>query len=358
MLVSLAVHNLRSHELRTIALHPDITLLIGANGAGKTSLLEGVYLALRGTSFRGRDRDVIMHQQSRSEVKLELAAGEARRAGLRMSDDGKLVKEFTIAGKKSARLSPAQRLPVVLFDPEEIRSLSSSPSRRRDFIDGIVARLSPTYSTVLSRYSRALLQRNELLKQYDRLQRDIWESHLFAWDVKLAELGATIIRTRSSFLAQSNQHLPRLYSRLAGSKHEVSARYVSPLSTSAEDHDTLQQQLLSALEASRQTDGLRGYTSVGPHRDDVTLYLDGHPAADVASRGEMRTLMLAFKLLEIELQEHHAGLKPLILLDDVFSELDTDRERKLLEALAGYQTIITATDLRDTLPGEAAVISL
>lgn len=103
---------------------------------------------------------------------------------------------------------------------------------------------------------------------------------------------------------------------------------------------------------------MRGFTSVGPHRDDIAISLNDHPAAEAGSRGEMRTIMLAFKLLEVELQEHHSGQKPLILLDDVFSELDSHREQALISALSGYQTIITATDLRDELKVDALVISL
>lgn len=343
--------NLRTHELFTAELHPQTTLILGQNGAGKTSLLEALHLLHRGTSFRGRDHQIISHGKSASEMKITFDNNSSRRVRLSFSGDNKPTKQFVVVDNKSARLAPKHRLPVVLFEPDELRLLSSSPQRRRDFIDGVITRLSQTYSTVLSRYTRTLTQRNELLKQYERMQHEAWESHLFAWDVKLAELGASIIKARKNFLTHANDHLSRLYTNLAGAQHDVLASYSR--------HDTpTQQTLLKELQAGYQSDALRGNTSVGPHRDDMMMLLDGHPASETASRGEMRTIMLAFKLLEVELQEHHAGQKPLILLDDVFSELDVSREKALMAALKNYQTVITATDLRDDLKTNATIIAL
>lgn len=352
-LLSISLHNVRSHELSSYDFDPSITLVLGRNGTGKTSILEAIYVLLRGTSFRGRDRDIIAHGQERAALKLMGDTGERRGALSLMGE--KIQKEFIIEDKRSARLAPRHRLPVVLFEPDELRLLTSSPQRRRDFIDGVIGRISPTYSAVLSRYQRTLLQRNELLKQSEVMNQNDWESHLFAWDVKLAELGATIMKARLNFIDHSNEHLSRLYSAMAGSEHTVVARYVCQSTGSI---DTLQQSLLRHLESGRRLDAARGYTGVGPHRDDMALHLDGHPAAEAASRGELRTIMLAFKLLEVELQEHHSGHKPLILLDDVFSELDTAREHHLMDSLKGYQTIITATDLRDELKIDATIIHL
>jgi DNA replication and repair protein RecF len=290
-----------------------------------------------------------------SELKLILENGDLRRSRIHVTPEGKLAKQFVIGSSESVRLPAKDRLPVVLFEPDELRLLSSSPQRRRDFIDGIIARLSPTYATVLSRFARTLLQRNELLKQQEAMDQTDWQNHLFAWDVKLAELSASIIKARINFIVHSNEHLSRLYSNLAGADHHVTARYIGPFTVA---DDSLQQALLQRLESSRQSDARHGYTSVGPHRDDVELLLDNHPAQETASRGEMRTIMLAFKLLEVELQEHHSGQKPLILLDDVFSELDITREIQLVKTLKNYQTIITATDLRDELKIDASIISL
>ena len=352
---SISLHNIRSYELYSAELHPEITLVLGNNGTGKTTLLEAIYVLHQGTSFRGRDRDMIAHGSQRAELKLEFNDQPDRRAALSTTPDGRLTKQFIQDTSSNSRLPAKHRLPVVLFEPDELRLLTSSPQRRRDFIDGIIARLSPTYSTVLSRFGRTLLQRNELLKQFEIMKRDAWESHLFAWDVKLAELGASIIKARRNFLAHANDHLSRIYSQLTESENTVLSKYISEIQGEA---DVLQQTILSRLESSRQSDGLRGFTSIGPHRDDLELLLNNHPASEIASRGEMRTIMLAFKLLEVELQEHHTGKKPLILLDDVFSELDTHREQRLMKALTNYQTIITATDLRDELKINASIISL
>jgi DNA replication and repair protein RecF len=271
-----------------------------------------------------------------------------------LTHDGKVNKQFTVDSSNSARLAPKHRLPIVLFEPDELRLLTSSPQRRRDFVDGIIARLSPTYSTVLSRFARSLLQRNELLKARESMDETAWQSHLFAWDVKFAELSASIIKARSNFIVHANDHLSRIYSELAGSSHTVIGQSLSSFVVD----DNLQQSLLDKLQSTHAYDAQRGYTAIGPHRDDIALLLDSHPASETASRGEMRSIMLAFKLLEVELQEHHSGQKPVILLDDVFSELDSSREQALIRTLAPYQTIITATDLRDELKSSATIISL
>lgn len=355
LLKSITLHNVRSYDLASFEFDQNVTLILGPNGSGKTTILEGVYLLMRGTSFRGRDKDVIPYEHSASELKLELEDLPVRKSRLGTNAEGRITKGFTVADANSGRLAPKDKLPVVLFEPDELRLLSSSPQRRRDFIDGIIARLSPTYSTVLSRFGRALLQRNELLKQAESMNQTDWQNHLFVWDVKFAELSASIIKARTNFILHANDHLSRIYSDLADSTHTVQASYLTPFSTV---DDSLQQSILHNLERTRQLDLKRGYTSVGPHRDDIELSLDTHPAAESASRGEMRTIMLAFKLLEVELQEHHSGHKPLILLDDVFSELDSSREQALIRTLAPYQTIITATDLRDELKSNARIIKL
>lgn len=350
---ALSLHNIRSYDLFSTELDSRITLILGKNGSGKTSLLEALYFLHRGTSFRGRDRDMIAHDANAAEIKLTFEDGATRRAKLQDNDARTIDKSFTVEDKTTARLPAKHRLPVVLFEPDELRLLSSSPQRRRDFIDAILSHLEPSYSTLLSRYQRTLLQRNELLKQHEHLGRAAWESHLFAWDVKFAELAKSIIESRQGFIEIANKHLGRLYSSMAGGKYDIAVRYVSHMPI-----NNYHQSLIKALEKHRLEDASRGFTSHGPHRDDIAISINGYPASETASRGEMRTIMLAFKLLEVELQQQAFNAPPLILMDDVFSELDIEREKWLMHALEPYQTIITATDLRDELKINATTLIL
>ena len=349
----LRVNNVRPYGLYSAQLNPGVTLILGPNGTGKTTLLESLHYLLQGTSFKGRDRDMIAHGHAKSHMLLVDDSGLERRAQLEVLFDDKLKKVFNIEQKNTARLPAKHRAPVVLFEPDELRLLSSSPQRRRQFFDGILSRLHPQYATALSRYQRVVLQRNELLKHQADTSAANWDSHLFTWDIKFTELADVIISYRQAFIALANEHLSGIYSAMAGSKNEVTLSYSSNL-----PKNNYAQNLLKQLEHRRHADAMRGFTSLGPHRDDFLVSLNGHPASETASRGEMRTIMLACKLLEVQLQEEAYASKPLILMDDVFSELDSNREQQLMNALQDYQTIITATDLRDELKIDASIILL
>ena len=347
------VNNVRPYGLYSAQLNPGVTLILGPNGTGKTTLLESLYYLLQGTSFKGRDRDMIAHGNTKSHLLLVEDSGLERRAQIEVTFDDKVKKVFNIEQKNTARLPAKHRAPVVLFEPDELRLLSSSPQRRRQFFDGVLARLNHQYATALSRYQRVVLQRNELLKHQADTKPENWDAHLFAWDIKFTELADVIVKQRREFISVANQHLSDIYSQMAGSKNTITLQYSSNLPPA-----NYAQNLLKQLEQRRHADAQRGFTSLGPHRDDFLVNLNGHPASETASRGEMRTIMLACKLLEVQLQEQAYASKPLILMDDVFSELDSNREQQLMSALQDYQTIITATDLRDELKIDASIINL
>ncbi len=347
----ITIQNFRSYDLFSADFSPYTTLILGKNGTGKTSLIEAVYYCLMGSSFRGKSIDMIAHNASRADA-LAVLDNQQRRISIQQVETG-VKRNFKINDKNLQRLTIANRQPVVLFEPDELRLISSSPERRRKFIDGILSRLYPQYSSVLSRYQRTLTQRNSLLKKREEINPKDWEDQLFTWDIKFIELAEQIVRMRRQFIATSNTQLSPRYCAIAEKDSHISTNYQT--TTSAENY---KQNLINQLNSEKIADSYRGFTSVGPHRDDFVIYLDGHLASETASRGEMRTIMLAYKLLEVNLQSAIYNKPPLILMDDVFSELDVNRETKLMESLGNYQTIITATDLREELKINAKIIKL
>ena len=332
----LVVQNVRSHEQYEVFLSPDVTIITGPNGSGKTTLLESIYIALQGTSFKGTDSDVLksagpwwkidllLDDQDKRTVKFDPTKATAR-------------KQFVVDGKTSARLAPKNKYPIVLFEPEDLRLLNGSPARRRQFIDRFIAQLNPLYGVSLRKYERALRQRNNLLKRFNTSPDE-----LFAWDITLAEHGSYIIEQRIAFIEKINSQLNDAYHDIAESNDEISVHYSH---TFVGD---IKHKILAELHAHVERDKMLGNTSVGPHRHDVMFELNHSPALSNASRGEVRTIILALKFLEVAIIEQLTGLKPLILLDDVFSELDPARQQALSDRTRDYQIIMTSTHV---LPG-------
>ena len=338
------IYNFRSYDLYEATFGASGTVIVGPNGTGKTNLLEAAYVALRGTSFRGSLGDVMQHNAPQTIIQLE-TSNSTRRVELLRAAENKITREFTIDDARMKLLPRKHREPVVLFEPSELRLITSSPSRRRDFLDGVLSRLDAQYETTLRAFNRTLLQRNELLKHLADDTVD-WRDQLFAWDVKFVQLATSVMRARTHFLYSHESRIGTLYDSLAGAKTAFGINYQSSVPL-----EQYEQSLLDRLQHSRDYEIATGYTSVGPHREDFIIQLHTQPAIKVASRGEMRTIMLAFKLLELELQSQISNSAPIILMDDVFSELDATREQLLQETIQHHQFIITTTDTRHQKDG-------
>lgn len=327
---TLHVKHIRSHKEYSIDFSNDVTIITGANGSGKTSLLEAVYLSLQGTSFRGSDADLL--QKDSPWWKIDTILDDMQVRTIKFDPEKATSrKQFVIDSKTTARLPQKLKHPVVLFEPEDLRLLHGSPARRRQFIDRFITQLNPLYGTSLRKYERALKQRNNLLKQ-----SYIQDDQLFAWNVALAEHGAYVIGQRIAFIEQLNQNLAQLYQDIAGTHDDVSIHYSH---TFVGD---IKQKLLNELHAHLERDRYLGNTSVGPHRHDVIFQINASPALQVASRGEARTIVLALKFLEVDIIERLTEKSPVILLDDVFSELDASRQQLLTTHLTDHQIIITS----------------
>lgn len=327
---TLHVKNIRSHTVYSVNFSSDVTIITGSNGSGKTSLLEAIYLSLQGTSFRGSDNDMLQKEAQWWRIDSVLDDQQIRTIKF---DPAKTVsrKQFIIDDKTTARIPAKLKHPVVLFEPEDLRLLHGSPTRRRQFIDRFISQLNPVYGPTLRKYERALKQRNNLLKkQYTS------DDELFAWNIALAEHGSYVISQRIAFIEQINMNLNDIYHEIAGTQDTVSVHYSH---TFVGD---IKQKLLNELQAHLGRDKIIGNTSVGPHRHDVMFVINNSPALSMASRGEARTIVLALKFLEVDIIEKLTDKQPIILFDDVFSELDANRQQLLTSRLTGHQIIITS----------------
>ena len=327
----IGVQHVRNHTLKVIDVAPTTTILTGKNGTGKTSLIEALYIALQGSSFRGTDIDILQKNEPWYRIDIEMSDESVRTVKFdSLKQAGR--KQFSIDGKISYRLPPASRYPVVLFEPEDLRLISGSPVRRRHFIDHFISQINPLYVSSLRKYDRALKQRNNLLKQARTTQDE-----LFVWNVALSEYGAYIVTERTLFTEKINQLIGDMYRSISQNDDMVSIHYSHTLV------DNIQQKLMAELTKNKEKDTLLGYTTIGPHRDDVLIHYNNSPAHATTSRGESRSIILTLKQIESDLIYQVTDKKPILLFDDVFSELDEARQTNITSN--AYQTIITSAQL-------------
>jgi DNA replication and repair protein RecF len=334
MITNLRLQRFRSYEDASFEFEAGVNVIVGPNASGKTNLLEAVLMVARGRSYRASDAELIQFQQPWARLDANLAK-EHRAVKITLDEVGRTSKQYEIDGKTFARLSPKHALPVVIFEPNHLALLGGSPELRRAFIDELSAQVNPAYDAALRHYKRAVQQRNRLLKTGAASA----QPQLFAWDVRLSELGAQLVATRHEVIDRLNQQLSPTYSTLAGQTSELVITYSN--SVPAEGYASY---LLKQLETQAELDLLRGFTGAGPHREDLLFHLQGQPLSSTASRGENRTALLSLKILELAIIEEKSGRKPLLLLDDVFSELDGARRKALANAMQAYRTFITTTD--------------
>lgn len=326
---SCKITNFRSHEFFELKCWKETTMISGENGSGKTSILEAIYEAMRGKSFRAVDKEIIKRDADFYRVELEYVDGE--KVVVVYERGGK--KTFLAGDKKTARLTKKYRYPVVLFEPDDLNLLSSSPSHKREYFDRSFGQLDDNYSSLLSRYNKALKQRNELLKSEFLLGEAV-----FSWNVMLARLGVEIWKVREEKIAKINERLTEVYQSIAGDEDTVFLRLVR-------DSEAMDESgYLRELERNFEKDKILGYTSFGVHRDNYEFLFNGVLADGSASRGEVRSIVVALKFIEADMILAATGKAPVVLLDDVFSELDETRQKALVYNFKKNQVIITSVN--------------
>ena len=315
------------------------TAVCAENGAGKSNLLEAIYFLAIARSGRGsRDRDVVRWGAEYFSIEASVAY-EDRPRSIRIAFDRR-------AGKKKALLdtAPLPRLAslvgtfnAVLFFPEDVDLVLRDPPQRRRLLDILVSQSKTSYLSDLDQYRRVLAQRNRLLKE--ERGRDV--RNLAPWDVQLAALGARIIRDRLDALDAMRPEIDGYYRQISQGREQIGSAYRSPVK--ADERDRGQEILESELKQRRADEADLGYTLVGPHRDNLIFTLDGRSAHKFASKGQLKSILLAWKLAEAAYLESHTGRFPVLLMDDVFAELDRRRSEAAMELVTSFgQVFITA----------------
>lgn len=349
MIQNIRLQNFRSYTDDSFEFGTGVNIIVGPNGSGKTNLLEALQVISAGTSYRAGDQELIRIGASWARLDAE-TEGHNRTLKIK-SGDLRPEKSYDIDNNKYKILKQQHKLPLVLFEPNHLQLLHNQPENRRAYLDNLLEQLQPGFTTVRKHYRRVLYQRNALLKSAKHHNKE----QFFVWNLRLSELGGSIARHRHDLIDDISGSLAGLYNNIAGTKEtKLNINYKSKL-----PRRTYESALLKSLEQNYQLDQQRGFTGSGPHRDDFEITFDGRPADEVASRGEVRTVLLALKIHEVKMFENKFSKKPVLLLDDVFSELDGRRRHALTEFLKDYQTFITTTDadivLHEKIPASSII---
>lgn len=333
MLSALELTNIRSYKNAVFEFSDGVNIVVGPNASGKTNLLESIYMSARGSSFKSDDQNMIFRGERWGRIDANFID---HNRSIRLQKEP-FLKKLVFDEVEKKRMPSDKLLPVVLFEPAHLIMLSGEPEGRRSYFDNSISQANSRYSTILKNYKRTLQQRNRLLKQ-----DNIASGHLFVWDLRLSELAGKIVEERKTYLEFLNTQISNNYRAVSGNKETIVLVYETKLST-----DQYVSQMLNKLKTDLELDIRRGFTGTGPHRDDFIVMLDENDARYSASRGENRSIILALKISELNLYENNpesSDIKPLLLLDDVFSELDGKRRKTLSASLSKYQTFITTTD--------------
>jgi DNA replication and repair protein RecF len=339
--------NFRCFEELTVELAPGLTVLFGANGVGKTSILEAIGWAGRGRSFRGvPDRALVRMGSDEAILRAEVAEGERRQllevAIKAVGPNRVLLNRNRL--NRTRDLSGLLR--VTVFSPDDLELVKGGPSQRRDFLDDLLGGLAPRYDAARGDFERVLRHRNALLRAGIRDPDD--RSTLDVFDEQLVQAGAELVRGRLRLIERLVPVLASSYEQLAGIASPVSARYEAEWSAEPVSIDTVDvvvDTMRAALVANRKREIDRGLTLVGPHRDELHLQLNELDARTHASQGEQRSFALALRLAGHHVTAELTGAAPVLLLDDVFSELDASRADALVRELPPGQTLLTTASV-------------
>lgn len=370
------LNNYRNYSNLILEFSPYVNVIVGNNAQGKTNLLEAIFFSAIGKSLRtSKENDLIKWQESNARIKTEIE-----------KKFGKSVVEiiFSISSKKTVKINniPIKRigellgeLRCVYFSPDELKLIKESPEDRRRFMDIDISQTSKTYFYLLGKYDKILASRNKLLKDYkDKIkiiktsksykllkdEQNIQKSEelkdmLEIYDIQLAETASRIIVYRQNFIESLAPYANKAHIFLSSNEESLICKYQTDFDLNTEEIELKEKEklyniiLLELYKQNFEKDVYLSHTSIGPHRDDIEVLLNDIDVRNFGSQGQQRTAALSLKLAEIEIIRNQTGETPVLILDDVLSELDLNRRKKLLKFCSLCQTFISSTDIDESL---------
>ncbi len=340
-IVSVELKNFRNYSSTAVTFSDGLNVLYGKNASGKTNMLESIFLSSIFHSPRtSKDKEMILLGEKKANVKIVIEKKFRRHT---------IILQIDEQGKKKVAIDniPINRagellgvLGVVFFSPDEMKLVKESPQERRRFLDVGLSQQQKSYFLALQRYNKTLKQKNNLLKEY-KYNKNI-DDMLDVWDESLAKEGSILILKRMEYVATLNDAAHKFHYALSCEKERLKLSYESGFKI--EEGQDVQKELLKAILKTREKDKELGFSTLGPHRDDIKIEINGKDSRKFASQGQQRTVALAMKLGEVVIYKNEIGEPPVLLLDDVLSELDESRQKLLLELTKDFQTILTCTE--------------
>jgi DNA replication and repair protein RecF len=343
-LKALSLKDFRNYEKIELEFNKGFNVLYGFNGQGKTNVLEAIFICASGRSHRtSKDIELIRFDYNEYNIKADVKRADSS-VTIEIKYEKNTKKKITLNGipvKKVGNLMG--NLNAVMFSPEDMLIIKEGPSERRRFIDISMSQLKPAYFYDLQQYARILAQRNNLLKEIEKNKS--LSGTLDIWNENLVKTGSRIIKKRHEFLNKLNEYAKEKHLNLTNNSEILDIKYVPSFSIKdLDDIKEIENAFKNMLDRGQQKEILKGITLYGPHRDDYQLILNGKNIRMFGSQGQQRTAVLSVKLSELDIMKEDTGEYPILLLDDVMSELDRDRQKYLFKFLKGIQIFITCTD--------------
>lgn len=333
--------NFRNYSNERVEFNKGINIFLGSNAQGKTNLLESVYYCSKGSSFKSNsDKYIIKNGEDFFTLDAQIIKRDRRKLIHIKSSEEKIIK---INGIEIDKLDDMKnQFEIVYFLPDHLRIVKDGPNLRRELVDEAIINIRPSFKKLLNNYNKILRQRNAKLKQ--KMKSKYFNEEISALTIQLINLGSKIVIMRNHYIKILKEKSNSIHSFITEGKENLDIKYSTYLKT-IEDENQVKEELDEIFKATLESDIEKGFTTRGPHRDDLNIYINDMNIKTYASQGQQRSSILSIKLGEIEIIKQITSYNPILLLDDVFSELDESRRERLISKLHGIQSLITTNDI-------------